>query len=143
MMSAIMSDDRDRVLRAAAFGFACGAAYNSIVAVREGLPGEPLGLRIPLPVSTGILVGWGAAVAPPWPMAIAAMWAAGRAKNGSARSAAVCTALGLAAIVGILVEPNSYRSGSWTPPTRKAVLLHVMTSAALAGAGIWSLRRVA
>jgi hypothetical protein len=133
-----MSDDRDRVLRVAAVGFACAAAYNSIVAIREDLPGEPFGLRIPLPVSTGILVGWGAAVAAPWPMPVAAL-AASRARKAGA--ALVCAGLGIAGIVGILIEPNTYRSESWTPPTRRAVFLHVTTSMALAGAGISHLRR--
>ena len=35
---------------------------DSVVAIREDLPGEPFGLRISLPVSTGVLVGWGTAV---------------------------------------------------------------------------------
>jgi hypothetical protein len=137
-----MSDNRDRALRAAALGFACAAGYNSIVAICEGLPGEPLGLQIPLPVSTGILVGWGAAVAAPWPMPVAALWAATRVQEGVAGSALVCAGLGIAGILGILIEPNTCRSESWTGSTRRAVFLHVATSVALAWAGIRHLRRV-
>ena len=137
-----MADGRDRALRAAALGFACVAGYNSVVAIRENVPGQPLGIRVPLSVSTGILVGWGAAVAAPWPMPVAALLAAVRQtrRQGGSGPALVCAGLGVAGIVGILIEPNTYNAKSWTPATRRAVLLHVATSAALAGTGIWHLR---
>ena len=112
-----------------------------MVAIREDLPGEPLGIRIPLRVSTGILVGWGAAVAAPWPMPVAALWAGSHVRRGRASSALVCAGLGTAGVVGILIEPNTYRAQSWNPSTRRAVFLHVATSVALAGAGFWHLRR--
>lgn len=136
-----MNIGRDRVLRATAVSFACATAYNSVVAIREGLPGEPLGLRIRLPVSSGILVGWGAAVAAPWPMPVAALWATSGACQGWTGSALVAAGLGIAGIVGILIEPNTYKSRSWTPSTRRAVFLHVATSVAMAGAGIRHRRR--
>ena len=134
-----MTDDRSGTLRAAAVGFACAAGYNSVVAIRDDLPGEPLGIQIPLSVRTGILVGWGAAVAPPWPMPVAALVAALRTSHqeDGSRSALACVGLGVAAIVGLLVEPNTYKAKSWTPATRGAVLLHLAASAALAGAGMW------
>jgi hypothetical protein len=133
----------DRALRAAAFGFACASGYNSVVAIRDNVPGEPLGIRIPLSVSTGILVGWGAAVAAPWPIPVAALFAAFRQAPGEGGSGAalVCAGLGVAGIVGILIEPNTYKAKSWTAATRRAVLLHVATSVSLAGTGVWHLRR--
>ena len=87
-----MTDGRDRALLAAALGFAGATGYNSVVAIREQLPGEPLGIRIPLSVSTGILVGWGSAVAAPWPMPVVALLAAGRraGRHGGAGPALVC-----------------------------------------------------
>lgn len=128
-------------LRAAALGFAGATGYNSVVAIREQVPGEPLGLRIPLSVSTGIFIGWGSAVAAPWPMPAIALAAAARAKrDGGAGPALVCIGLGVAGIVGILIEPNTYRATSWTSATRRAVRAHVVSSAALAAAGIWHLR---
>lgn len=137
-----MTDGSDRALRAAALGFACATGYNSVVAIREKVPGEPLGIRIPLSVSTGILVGWGSAVAAPWPMPVVALLAAARrpGRDGVAGPALVCAALGVAGIVGILIEPNTYNPKSWTPATRRAVVAHVATSVTLAGAGIWHLR---
>jgi len=137
-----MTDGSDRALRAAALGFACATGYNSIVAIRENMPGEPLGMRIPLSVSTGILVGWGSAVAAPWPMPVVALLAAARQarRDGVAGPALVCAGLGVAGIVGILIEPNTYNAKSWTPATRRAIVAHVATSVTLAGVAIWHLR---
>jgi hypothetical protein len=133
-----MIDRDDRALRAAALGFACATGYNSVVAIREKLPGEPFGIRIPLSVPTGILVGWGSAVAAPWPMPVVALLATGR-KAGRGRwteRALVSAGLGVAGIVGLLIEPNTYRPKSWTPATRRAVILHAATCVTLAAAGI-------
>ena len=129
-------------LPAAAIGFACATGYNSLVAIREAVPGKPFGVRPPFSVTRGILVGWGSAVAAPWPMPVAAVFAAIRRSGrlGAARAAIVCACIGGAGIVGILIEPNTYTMGSWTPPIRRAVFAHVATSAALAMAGISSLR---
>lgn len=136
-----MTDGSDGALRAAALGFACATGYNSVVAIRENLPGEPLGIRIPLSVSTGLLVGWGSAVAAPWPIPVVALVAAARSRqSGTAGPALVCLGLGVAGIVGILIEPNTYKAKCWTPTTRRAVVAHVVSCVALAGAGIWHVR---
>ena len=113
-------------------------AYTSIVAVREVLPGKPLGTSVPISVRTGILMGWGAAVAAPWPMPVAAVFSAttGTGRAGVARRALVCAGIGIAGIVGILIEPNTYDVGSWTPPTRRAVFAHTAACAVLAAVGI-------
>jgi hypothetical protein len=137
-----MTDGSDRSLLAAALGFAGATGYNSVVAIREQLPGEPLGVRIPLSVSTGILVGWGSAVAAPWPMPVVALLAAGRqaGRHGVVGPALVCAGVGAAGIAGILIEPNTYNAKSWTPATRRAVVAHVASCITLAGAGINRLR---
>ena len=137
-----MTHGRDRTLRIAALGFACATGYNSVVAIRERVRGEPLGMRIPLSVSTGILVGWGSAVSAPWPMPVIAIAAARQAGlDGHTGPALVCTGLGVAGIVGILIEPNTYNAKSWTRVTRRAVVAHLAASAALGAAGIWRLTR--
>lgn len=69
--------DGDRALLAASVAFAGAAGIGSAVAVREQLPGQPLRVSIPLPVGAGLLAGWGAGVAAPWPMPAAALAAAG------------------------------------------------------------------
>jgi hypothetical protein len=136
-----MTDGSDRILRAAALGFAGATGYSSVVAIREDLPGEPLGIRIPLSVSTGLLIGWGAGVAAPWPMPVVALVAAARTgRDGTARPALLCLGIGVAGIVGILIEPNTYNAKLWTPATRRAVIAHVASCASLVGTGIWRLR---
>jgi hypothetical protein len=137
-----MTARRNRVLGVAAIGFASATTYNSVVAIRENVPGEPLGIRVPLSVLTGIAVGWGSAVAAPWPMPAAAVLAATRRSDRErARGLALlCTALGIGGIVGILIEPNTYNRKTWTPAIYRAVLMHVGTCIAMAGAGIWCLR---
>ncbi len=136
-----MKNGPDRALRIAALGFAVATGYNSVVAVREDLPGEPLGIRIPLSVAAGILAGWGAAVAAPWPMPVVALVAAARAeRDGAVRPALVCLGLGVAGIVGILIERNTYDAKCWTPATRRAVVAHVASCTSLVGAGILHVR---
>lgn len=126
-------------LRWAAVGFAIATGYNSRVAIREDLPGEPLGVRVPISVRTGILTGWGSCVAAPWPMPVLGLLAVRRLSYGNAgnKPAYVCVALGAAGLLGILIEPNTYRVESWTRRTRRAVRLHVGTCAGLVGTGLW------
>jgi len=129
----------ERSLRWAATGFAGATAYNSVVAIREGLPGEPFGVRVPISVATGILTGWGSSVAAPWPMPALGLWAVRRSSldSGGDKPAYVCAALGAAGLIGILIEPNTYRRRTWTGRTRRAVALHVGTCAVLIGTGLW------
>ncbi len=132
----------DRALRAAALAFGAAAAFGTAIAIRDDLPGEPLGIHVPLTVPTGILVGWGGAVAAPWPMPVAAVMAAfrSRSSDGGAWPALVCAGLGISGIVGILIEPVTYKPRSWTPTTRAAVGLHVVGSASLGATGLWCLK---
>src|SRR4029077_20234686 len=67
-----------RRLQLAAWAFAAATIFGSAVSIRNRLPGEPLGIRVPLSIPAGLLVGWGAGVAAPWPMPAAAGIAAGR-----------------------------------------------------------------
>lgn len=138
-----MIGDSDLALRAAALGFACVTGHNSLLAVREQLPGEPFGITVPLSVLTGSLVGWGSAIAAPWPMPAAALLVAFRKTpgNGRMKPALVSAGIGVVGIVGILTEPNTYKAQSWAPETRRAVGAHIVASAVLAGVGTWILMR--
>jgi drug/metabolite transporter (DMT)-like permease len=129
----------DRALLGASLGFAGAAALGSVVAIRDQLPGQPLGVSIPLSVPAGLAAGWGAAVAAPWPMPAAAVMTAATARHRapSVRPGAVCAAIGLGCIVGTLVEPVTRRPRSWSPATRLAVSVNLAASAALIGAGAW------
>ena len=134
-----MRGDPDRALLGASLAFAAAAALGSVVAIRDQLPGEPLGMSIPLSVPAGLLAGWGAAVAAPWPMPVAAVTAAATARHReqSARPGAVCAAIGLGCIVGTLIEPVTRRPRTWSPAARLAIGVNLAASAALIAAGAW------
>ncbi len=123
----------DRALLAASIAFAGAAGLGSAVAIRDQLPGEPLGIGIPLSVPAALLAGWGAGIAAPWPMPVAAVVAAARAQRSgpSAAAGAVCAGIGAGCIVGTAVEPVTRRPGSWSALTRFAIAANVAASAAL------------
>jgi hypothetical protein len=133
----VSADTSTYALQCAELGFACATVYNSAVAIRENLPGEPLGIGVPFSVPTAILVGWGSAVAAPWSMPLVGLLAATRhPQNGGAKTGLICAELGVAGIVGVLLEPNTYRVKTWVRSTHRAVLLHVATCVALSGTGL-------
>lgn len=130
------------VLCVAAWGFAGAVGFGSAVAIREQLPAEALGLKLPLSVPAGLILAWGAGIAAPWPMPLAAILTARKAGRPSATlwPARLCTGIGIAAILGQLVEPVMRRRESWTPGVRVALLLNFGTSAGLAAAGLRHIR---
>ena len=134
-----MRADPDRVLLGAALAFAGATILGSVVAVRDQLPGEPLGVGISLSVPAGPLAASGAAVAAPWPMSAAAVTATAmaRRREPSARPGAVCAAIGLGCIVGTFIEPVTRRPRSWSAAARLAIGLNLAASAALVRAGAW------
>ena len=107
----------DRALLGASLAFAGAAVLGSAVALRDQLPGQPFGVSVPLSVPAGLLAGWGAGVAAPWPMSAAAVMAAAtaRRREPSARPGAVCAEIGLGCIIGTLIEPVTRRPRSWSP----------------------------
>ena len=127
----------DRALLAASVVFAAAAGLGSAVAIRDELPGEPLGITVPLSVPAGLAAGWGAGVAAPWPMPVAALIAATRAQRAGASAATglLCAGIGLGCIAGTLVEPVTRRPGAWSPGTRLAIAANLASSAALVVAG--------
>jgi len=128
-----------RVLQLAAWAFAGATVFGSAVSIRNRLPGEPLGIRLPLSVPTALLVGWGAGVAAPWPMPVAALLVTGRRHASSPRTRAVtCAAIGFACIAGTFVEPVIRRPQKWTLGTRVAILANLATSVAMIAIGIGS-----
>jgi hypothetical protein len=112
-----MRANPDRALLGASLRFAGAAVLGSVVAIRDQLPGQPLGVSIPLSVPAGLAAGWGAAVAAPWPMPAAAVMTAATARHRTptARPGAVCAAIGLGCIVGTLIEPVTRRPRSCSP----------------------------
>ncbi len=127
----------DPALSTAAVAFAGAAAFGSVVSLVHDVPGEPLGVPVPLSVTSGLLVGWGAGVAAPWPMPVAALAAAAATRNPGRRRGPglVGMGLGLACIAGTLVEPVTYRRRPWARGVAAAIAVNLVTSAALAAAG--------
>ena len=109
-----MSADPDRALLATSLAFAGAAVLGSAVAIREDLPGQPCGISIPLSVPAGLLVGWGAGVAAPWPMPAAAVIAAARSQRTqpNALAGAVCAGIAIGCILGTAIEPVTRRPRS-------------------------------
>lgn len=132
-----MSSGPDGPLLAAALAFAGAAGLGSAVAVRDQLPGQPLGVSVPLSVPAGLLAGWGAGVAAPWPMPVTALIVAARAQRTAASAVAggVCAGIGVGCIVGTAVEPVSWRPRSWTPWTGLAIVCNVAAATALTWTG--------
>jgi hypothetical protein len=133
-----MSADPDRALLATSLAFAGAAVLGSAVAIREDLPGQPCGISIPLSVPAGLLVGWGAGVAAPWPMPAAAVIAAARSQRTQphALTGAVCAGIGIGCVLGTAIEPVTRRPRSSSPATRLAIASNIAASAALTVTGL-------
>src|SRR5262249_11786478 len=133
-----MSADPDRALLAASLAFAGAAVLGSAVAIREDLPGLPCGVSISLPVPAGLLAGWGAGIAAPWPMPAAAVIAAARSQRTQphALTRALCAGLGIARVLGPAIDPVPRRPRSWSPTTRLAIAFNIAASAALIVTGL-------
>lgn len=133
-----MRADPDRVLLGASLAFAGAAVLGSAVAIRDQLPGQPLGVSIPLSVPAGLAAGWGAGIAAPWPMPAVAVLTAATAPRWkpSTRPGTVCAGIGLGCIIGTLIEPVTRRPRSWSPITRIAIGFNLAASAALIGTGL-------
>jgi hypothetical protein len=122
----------DRPLLAAALAYGAATAYGARVAVRDDVPGEPLGVRAGGRVGVQLAVGWGAGVSAPWPMAVAAVGSALRPGRGPGTAA---VALGAATVAGQLVEPVAWGRRPSSPAVTRSLALNMATSAGLVLAG--------
>ena len=66
----------DRPAVAAAGLFAICSALGAAISLRQDIPGEPLGIRVPGTVATHLAIGWGSALSAPAAMQVAALAAA-------------------------------------------------------------------
>lgn len=128
---------RDAVppLTAAALAYAGSTVVASAVALREDIPGQPFGISAPFSVRTGLVLGWGAGIAPPWPMPLTALLATRRAAEGRPGPALAASAIGAATIVGHAIEPVTRRPGSWSRATTASIALTMGSAVILAAAG--------
>jgi hypothetical protein len=127
----------DREMQVAAVAFSAATVLGSMVSIRQRLPGEPLGIRLPISVAGGVLLGWGAGVAAPWPMPLMGLLAANGVGRLSRRSRGlICAGLGTACIAGTLVEPVMRRPRTWTRGTGGAIAANITSSLLLIAAGL-------
>ena len=111
-MGVIMTDAAERPssrvsrpLVIAAAAFAASTALGSVVAARGNVEGAPFGVRLPISVPTGLLVGWGSGLSAPWPMPAVALIAALR---GGPTAGRICAMIGAGVIAGTAVEPVTW-----------------------------------
>jgi hypothetical protein len=115
--------------------FSATTAYGAVVGVRENLPDEPFGWRPPGKVSTYQAIGLGSGAMAPWPMPVAAVIAALKARPGSTLPAQVCLGIGSACLVGTVVEPVTWGRRSTSRATTITTALYLLSGTALVLSG--------
>jgi hypothetical protein len=127
-----------RGLLGASLAFTGATVLGSAVAIRDRLPGRPFGVGVPLSVPAGLLAGWGAGIAAPWPMPVVAVMAAAVARHREQGGfpGTVCAVIGVGCIFGTLIEPVTHRPRSWSPAAGLAIGLNVASAAALVATGL-------
>lgn len=129
----------DAALVAASLAFAAATVFGSVVAARNDVPGEPLGIHASFSTTAGIAIGWGAGVAAPWPMPLTAVIvASGRSVR---RRGAICAAVGAMCIAGTAVEPVTWRRRRWNREIAAALAANLAASAGMIGAGLYNRSR--
>jgi hypothetical protein len=130
----------DRSLAAAAACFAGATVFGAVVSVREGVSGEPLGVRLPGPVPVQLAVGLGSGLSAPWPMPAAALVAALCAGSAERWPGPTCMIIGSMVLTGTLVEPATWGRRSDSRLVRAAVALNLLAGSALVTIG-WRVAR--
>lgn len=125
----------DRGLVAAAASIVGATAFGAFVSVRENIPGEPLGLRLPGRVLVHVQLGLGSGLSAPWPMPVAAIVAALSSHPGQIRPGRACAAIGAMVLAGTMVEPVTWGRRSRAPRVAVSVALNLISGCALMTAG--------
>ena len=120
---------------AAASLFAGTTAYGAVVAISEGIPAEPFGRRPPGGVVAHVAAGVGTGTMAPWPMPVAALVAAFRARPGASGPGRVSLAVGSLCLAGIVIEPVAWGLRSGSRATTVTTALHLLSGVALVLAG--------
>ena len=123
----------DRGLAAAGVCLVGATALGAVVSVREGIPGEPLGARVPGRVPVHLLLGLGSGLSAPWPMPVGVLVAVLRSRTGQAGRVRLCVGAGVGAgvLAGTLVEPVTWGRRSRRPWVGAAVAFNIVSGSAL------------
>ena len=121
----------DAWVRRATALFAVSTALSSALAVREQIRGEPFGLQVPGGVKTHLALGLGAGIAAPWPMPVAANWAAWRDAPDHGDRPRTVAVVGAMLLAGVLMEPVSWGRRPASRLAKATVPLHLALGAAM------------
>lgn len=125
----------DQALLLAAGIFAASTAFGAAVSLKEHVRGAPLGIDLPGSVGVHLAAGWGSGLTAPWPMPALALGAAVCAGPEVRWARPTCAGLGMAIIVGTIIEPVTWGRRPSSPMTVAAVSLNLVAAAALLTAG--------
>jgi hypothetical protein len=121
----------DRGLAAAGVCLVGATALGAVVSVREGIPGEPLGARVPGRVPVHLLLGLGSGLSAPWPMPVGVLVAVLRSRTGRAGPIRLGAGVGAGVLAGTLVEPVTWGRRSRGPWVAAAVAFNIVSGCAL------------
>jgi hypothetical protein len=125
----------DQSLLLAAGIFAASSAFGAAVSLKEDVRGAPLGIDLPGSVGVHLAVGWGSGITAPWPMPALALAAAACAGPEVRWPRPTCVGLGMAILVGTMIEPVTWGRRPWSPLTAAAVSLNLIAAVALLTTG--------
>ncbi len=125
----------DQSLLLAAGIFAASSAFGAAVSHKEDVRGAPLGIDLPGSVAVHLAVGWGSGLTAPWPMPALALGAAICAGPQVRWARPTCKGLGIAILVGTIIEPVTWGRRPSSTLTAAAVSLNLIAAVALATAG--------
>jgi hypothetical protein len=110
--------------------FVVSNAWGAAVSVRENVVGEPLGWRVPGPVTTHVAIGLGSALSAPLPMVAIAL--ADAVRDDSRRQPGRwCAVIGVVIFAGMLVEPATWGRRARSPLVASTVIANVLAGASL------------
>lgn len=105
------------------------------MSLKEDVRGAPLGIDLPGSVGVHLAVGGGSGLTAPWPMPALALGAAVWAGPEVRWARPTCAALGMAILVGTIIEPVTWGRRPSSPLTAAAVSLNLIAAVALLTTG--------
>ena len=121
----------DPALLRAASAFAASTAFSAAVSLKKDVRGAPFGVELPGSVGVHLAVGWGSGLTAPWPMPALALGAAVIAGPKAPWARPTAVGIGLAIVVGTVIEPVTWGRRARSPLIAAAVCLNLLSAVAL------------
>lgn len=125
----------DRAMLLAAGTFAASTAFGAAVSLKKDVRGAPFGFELPGDVGVHLAVGWGSGLTAPWPMPALALGAAVLAGPKAPWARPTTMAIGLAILVGTMIEPVTWGRRARSPLIAAAVSVNLLSAVTLLTAG--------